>query len=60
MHVRGDDLLVERLERLAQWRRSPLVSGELDLFVPALKRVRPSLRARLGRTLAAVELARPL
>lgn len=53
----GDDLLTERLERLALWRNNPLLPRELRPLVPELKRVRASLRTRLARTLAALELA---
>jgi hypothetical protein len=53
----GDDLLTERLERLSLWRRNPLLPRELRSLVPKLKQVRASLRTRLARVLAALELA---
>jgi hypothetical protein len=53
----GDDLLTERLERLALWRRNPLLPRALRSLVPELKRVRASLCTRLARVLAALELA---
>jgi hypothetical protein len=52
----GDDLLTERLERLARWGRTPFLPRELRSLVPELKRVRASLRTRLARALAALEL----
>jgi hypothetical protein len=53
----ADDLLIERLERLALWRSNPLLTRELRPLVPELKRARASLRTRLARILAALELA---
>jgi hypothetical protein len=54
---REDDLLAARLERLALWRRNPLLPGELGAIVPHLKHVRASLRTHLSRALAALQLA---
>jgi hypothetical protein len=53
----GNGVLTERLERLALWRRNPLLPHELRSLLPELKRVRASLRPRLARALAALQLA---
>jgi hypothetical protein len=53
----GDDLLAQRLERLTVWRRNPLLPSELGALVPHLKHVRASLRTKLARSLAALDLA---
>ena len=53
----GNGVLTERLERLALWRRNPLLPHELRSLLPELKRVRASLRTRLARALAALQLA---